>query len=79
MLPTENPKRGHHPVLAMRPRAQWFIYLTAIVCSVLAILGGVSYPLNTQGLPYIILYELGLFVGVFSLLLLIYHKALPEG
>ncbi|MFW9799717.1 MAG: hypothetical protein ACFFD9_04730 [Candidatus Thorarchaeota archaeon] len=78
-MPTENPKRGHHTVLAMRPRAQWVIYLAVIVCSVLAVWGGLSYPLVTQGLPYIILYELGLFIGMFSLLFLIYYKGLPEG
>ncbi len=63
----------------MHPRVQWLIYLAVIVCSVLAIWGGMSYPLSTQGLPYIILYELGVFIGIFSLLLLIHYKALPEG
>ncbi|MFX1264057.1 MAG: hypothetical protein ACFFH0_01650 [Promethearchaeota archaeon] len=62
----------------MPPRAQWLIYLAAIVCLVLAILGGLSYPLSGAELPSIIAYEVGIFIGIFGILFLIHQKALPD-
>jgi hypothetical protein len=62
----------------MRPRAQWLVYFAAVVCLILAALGGLSYPLSGAGLPSIIAYEVGIFIGIFSILLLIHQKALPD-
>ncbi|MFW9943387.1 MAG: hypothetical protein ACFFB7_00150 [Candidatus Sifarchaeia archaeon] len=62
----------------MRPRAQWFIYIAAVVCLVLAVLGGLSYPLSGAGLPSIIAYEVGIFIGIFGILFLVHRKALPD-
>ncbi|MHA2377950.1 MAG: hypothetical protein ACXADO_00465 [Candidatus Thorarchaeota archaeon] len=62
----------------MRLRAQWLVYFAAVVCSILAILGGLSYPLSNAELPYVIAYELGILLGIFGILILVHQKALPE-
>jgi hypothetical protein len=62
----------------MRPKVQWFVYLAAIVCVILAVLGGLTYPLSGAGLPSIIAYEVGIFIGIFGILLLVHQKALPD-
>lgn len=75
---TENPKRGTRFRDDMRLQSQWILYLVAIACCILALIGGLSYPLVNQGLLNIIMYEAAVLLVTFGILLLIYKKGLPE-
>jgi hypothetical protein len=75
---TENPKRDINNHVDMRPKLQWILYLVAIICCFLALLGGLSYPLINQGLLEIIMYEAVVLLVTFGILLLVYKRALPE-
>ncbi|MFW9966616.1 MAG: hypothetical protein ACFFEA_05625 [Candidatus Thorarchaeota archaeon] len=75
---TENPKRSVHNHVDMRPKSQWILYLVAIICCFLAIVGGLSYPLINQGFLEIIMYEALVFLVTFGILFLVYKRALPE-
>ena len=75
---TENPKSDTDTRGCMHLKPQWIFYLVAIVCCVLALVGGLSYPLVNQGLLNIIAYEAAVILVTFGLLLLIYKKGLPD-
>ncbi|MFW9910845.1 MAG: hypothetical protein ACFFEU_00090 [Candidatus Thorarchaeota archaeon] len=75
---TENPKSDTHFRDYMRLKSQWIIYLVAIICCLLAFVGGLSYPLVNQGLLNIIAYEAAVILVTFGLLLLIHKKGLPD-
>ena len=62
----------------MQPKSQWIIIVGAIACIVLAIVGGLSYPLINQSLVDIILFEIPVFIGVAAIMFLIYKKGLPD-
>ena len=74
----ENPKRDTRNRADMRPKSQWILYVVAITCCLLALVGGLSFPLVNQGLLNIIMYEAMVLLVTFGLLLLIYKKALPD-
>jgi len=52
--------------------------IVGLVCMILAMLGGLMYPLNTMDILWIILYEITVFLGVSAILLLIYHQGYGE-
>ena len=52
--------------------------IVGIICMILAMLGGLMYPLNTMDIFWIILYEITVFLGVSSILLLIYRQGFGE-
>ncbi len=62
----------------MSPNSRWIIVAGAIICIILAIWGGLSYPLTGQGIVDIILYEIPVFIGVIAISFLIYVKGAPE-
>jgi len=75
---TENPKRDINNHVDMSLKLKWILYLVAIICCFLAIVGGLSYPLINQGLLEIMMYEAVVFLVTFGILLLVYKRALPE-
>ncbi|MFW9887173.1 MAG: hypothetical protein ACFFER_03265 [Candidatus Thorarchaeota archaeon] len=75
---TENPKSEAHIREYMRLRPQWIIYFVAVICCVLAVVGGLSYPLVNQGLLNIIAYEAAVILVTLVLLLLIHKRGLPD-
>ncbi|MHA1938660.1 MAG: hypothetical protein ACW97O_10670 [Candidatus Thorarchaeota archaeon] len=75
---TENTKSNTRNHDCMRLQLQWILYLVAIICCFLALLGGLSYPLVNQGLPNIIVYEAAVLLVTFGILLLVYKKGLPD-
>jgi hypothetical protein len=62
----------------MRPNSRWIIITGTIICIILAIWGGLSYPLTGQGIVDIILYEIPVFIGVAAISVLIYMKGAPD-
>ena len=60
----------------MSPNRDWILFLTTIASLVLAITGAFMYPLNTMGLLDILFYELIIFIGVLSLMFLIYKRGI---
>lgn len=74
----ENPKSDTRLRDYMRLKPQWILYLVAIICCVLALVGGLSYPLVNQGLLNIIAYEAAVILVTLGLLLLVYKKGLPD-
>jgi hypothetical protein len=57
-----------------------FIYMiVGVICAILAILGGLMYPLNTVNIFWIILYEVTVCFSVAGILLLIRHEGFEKG
>lgn len=55
------------------------VYLIiGIICMILAMLGGLMYPLNTMDILWIILYEIAIFLSISGILLLIYREGFGE-
>ena len=52
--------------------------IVGIICMILAILGGLMYPLNTMDILWIILYETTIFISISGILLLIYREGFGE-
>jgi hypothetical protein len=52
--------------------------IVGIVCMILAMLGGLMYPLNTMDILWIILYEITVFLSISGILLLIYRQGFGE-
>lgn len=52
--------------------------IVGIVCMILAMLGGLMYPLNTMDILWIILYEITVFLSISGILLLIYRQGFEE-
>jgi hypothetical protein len=52
--------------------------IVGLVCMVLAMLGGLMYPLNTMDILWVVLYEMTIFLGVAGILLLIQYKGFEE-
>ncbi len=52
--------------------------IVGIICMILAMLGGLMYPLNTMDILWIILYELTIFLSISGILLLIYRQGFGE-
>ena len=52
--------------------------LVGIICMILAMLGGLMYPLNTMDILWIILYEVTIFLSLSGILLLIYREGFEE-
>ncbi|MGY5854718.1 MAG: hypothetical protein RTU92_14205 [Candidatus Thorarchaeota archaeon] len=58
---------------------KWILYIAGALCIVLAVIGGISYPLTEeQGLIDQIIYIVGISVGVLLILLLVYFRGLPD-
>ena len=55
------------------------VYLiVGTICMILAMLGGLMYPLNTMDFLWIILYEITIFLSLSGILLLIYREGFGE-
>ena len=52
--------------------------IVGIICMILAMLGGLMYPLNTMDILWIILYEITIFISISGILLLIYREGFGE-
>jgi hypothetical protein len=52
--------------------------IVGIICIVLAMLGGLMYPLNTMDILWVILYEITIFFAVSGILLLIWKEGFEE-
>ena len=52
--------------------------IVGIICIVLAMLGGLMYPLNTLDILWVILYEVTIFFAVSGILLLIWKEGFEE-
>jgi len=52
--------------------------IVGIICMILAMLGGLMYPMNTMDILWIILYELTIFLSVSGILLLIRKEGFTE-
>ena len=52
--------------------------IVGIICMILAMLGGLMYPLNTMDILWIILYEVTIFISISGILLLIYREGFGE-
>ncbi len=52
--------------------------IVGIICMILAMLGGLMYPLNTMDILWIILYELTILLSISGILLLIYRQGFGE-
>jgi len=52
--------------------------IVGIICMILAMLGGLMYPLNTMDILWIILYELTIFLCVSGILLIIRKEGFTE-
>ena len=52
--------------------------IVGIICMILAMLGGLMYPLNTMDILWIILYEITVFLSISGILLLIYRQGFEE-
>lgn len=52
--------------------------IVGIICMILAMLGGLMYPLNTMDILWIILYEITVFLSISGILLLIYRQGFGE-
>jgi hypothetical protein len=60
----------------MSPNRDWILFLALIVTLLMAAAGAFMYPLNTMGLLNILLYELVIFTGTISILVLIYKRGI---
>ena len=52
--------------------------IVGIICMILAMLGGLMYPLNTMDILWIILYELTILFGVSGILILIHKEGFEQ-
>jgi membrane-bound ClpP family serine protease len=52
--------------------------IVGIFCMILAMLGGLMYPLNTTDILWVILYEMTMFLGISGILLLIHREGFEE-
>jgi len=57
----------------MPPTRRWILALAGLVSMALALIGITMYPLNTNDLTTIVLYEIAVMIGT-SLILLIAYK-----
>jgi heme A synthase len=64
--------------MSSAPERNWIIYLAAIICAVLALAGGLMYPMNLRDPLEIILFEVVTFLILFALVFLIYQRGLPD-
>ncbi|MGY5876361.1 MAG: hypothetical protein RTU30_11500 [Candidatus Thorarchaeota archaeon] len=63
----------------MSPNRKWILYIAGVFCIILAVIGGISYPLTEeQGLLDQIIYTVGISIGAFLILLLVYFRGLPD-
>ncbi len=53
-------------------------YIVGITCMILAMSGGLMYPLNTMDILWIILYEMTIFFSISGILFLIYREGFEE-
>ena len=60
----------------MSPQRDWILFLTLVVVLALAMAGAFMYPLNTMGIFDILLYELIIITGSFSILFVIYKRGI---
>lgn len=61
----------------MPPRKIYF-QIIGILCVILAIIGGVLYPLNTMHIFWILLYEVTVILGAIGIIMLIYHRGFED-
>lgn len=52
--------------------------IVGIICMILAMLGGLMYPLNTMDILWIILYELTILFSVSGILFLIHKEGFEQ-
>lgn len=52
--------------------------IVGIICMILAMLGGLMYPLNTMDILWIILYELTILFGVSGILIIIHKEGFEQ-
>jgi ABC-type multidrug transport system permease subunit len=52
--------------------------IVGIICMILAMLGGIMYPLNTMHILWIILYEVSIFFAVFGILYIIRREGFAD-
>jgi hypothetical protein len=58
---------------------KWILYIALAVCIILAVIGGISYPLTEeQGLLDQIIYTVGISIGAILIFLLVYFRGLPD-
>jgi hypothetical protein len=53
--------------------------IVGVICMILAMLGGLMYPLNTMDILWVILYEMTIFFAVSGILLLINREGFEKG
>lgn len=56
----------------------WIIYLAAIICIGLVLVGGLMYPMNLRDPLEIILFEVVSLVIIIAIIRLIYVRGLPD-
>ena len=60
------------------PPPKMVYQIVGIICMILAMLGGLMYPLNTMDILWIILYELTILFGVSGILILIHKEGFEQ-
>ena len=53
--------------------------IVGVICMILAMLGGLMYPMNTMDILWVILYEMTIFFAVSGILLLINREGFEKG
>jgi len=52
--------------------------IVGLICTILAMLGGFMYPLNTMDFLWVVLYEMTIFLGVAGILLLVQYEGFED-
>lgn len=60
------------------PPRRIFFRITALLCFILAIIGGVMYPLNTLHIFWIFLYEAVVILGALGIIALLYRRGFED-
>ncbi|TXT56915.1 MAG: hypothetical protein BAJATHORv1_20513 [Candidatus Thorarchaeota archaeon] len=63
--------------IPMKPTRHWILGIAGVICIMLAVIGGMSYPLTEEPLLTVILYELVIIPPIFCILYLAYRRGLP--
>ncbi len=64
--------------LYMSPNKRWILYIAAIICIALALIGGMMYPLNQLDIISILAYEVVVIFFMLAIIKLIYDRGLPD-
>ena len=65
-------------LIRMVVERDWILYITAIVCVILTLVGNFMYPLNEMDILYILAFDVALILGVFGILRLIQKRGLED-